>query len=132
VLLEQLAAQPVGLGAGDREPVAVVAGAHVALADLGQLDDAAVLLDQPRGAREGHELARSAERVVEAGREQVLAGELGQELLEPHTLALVDRPQQPVGLADAGGRDGTHRPTLTGARRKRAIRRAADRAPRQR
>jgi hypothetical protein len=94
--------------------VGLVAGAHVALADLGQLDGPAVLFHEPRGARERHELPRPSQGVLESGREQVLDRELGHELVEADALALAYRAQKPVGLADAGGRDGTHRPNLTG------------------
>ena len=93
VLLEQLAAQPVGLRARDGEHVRLVAGAHVALADLGQLDRPAVLLDEPGGPREGDELPCPPEGVLESGREQVLDRELGHELVEPDALALADRAQ---------------------------------------
>ena len=114
VTLEQLAAEPFGLAGGDVEHRVLVAAAHVALADLGQLDDAPVLVEQPRGAREGDELARAAERVLEPGREQILDGELGDELVEADAVALVDRAQQAVGVAKAGSRDRTHGGNLNG------------------
>src|SRR4029079_18084245 len=94
-----------------------VAGARVALADLGQLDDPAVLLEQARRAGVGDELACPALRVLESGRVQVLVLELGDELVEPDAVAGGDRPQEAMGIADAGGRDGTHRRTLTGRAR---------------
>ena len=65
--LEELAAQPIRLAGGDLEDLRVVAAAHVALADLGQLDDAAVLLEEAGGAGERDELARAAECVLEPG-----------------------------------------------------------------
>ena len=112
--LEQLAAQPLGLAGGDVEDRVLVAAAHVALADLGQLDDAPILVEQPRGAREGDELACAAERVLEPGREQILDGELGDELVEADAVALVDGAQQAVGVAKAGRRDRTHGGNLNG------------------
>ena len=75
---------------------------------------------QPGGAREGDELPRPPERVLQAGREQVLDRELGDELVEPDALALVDRAQQPVRVAEAGGGDGTHRAHRTPAPRARS------------
>jgi len=51
VLLAQLAPEPFRLLCGDVKRRTVVPGAHVALADLRQLDDAAVLLDEAGGAR---------------------------------------------------------------------------------
>ena len=89
-----------------------VAGADVALADVGQLDAAAILVEQPRGAGEGDELARAAERVLQPGREQLLDRELGDELVEAEALALVDRAQEAVGVAEARGWDRTHGPNL--------------------
>jgi len=96
VLLVQLAAQPLGLVGGDVEDRGFIAGADVALADLGQLDAAAILVEEAGGAGEGDELARPAERVLESGWEQLLDRELGDELVEAQALALVDGAQEAV------------------------------------
>ena len=112
VPLPQQAAQPFGLAGRDLERLLRVTGSHVALAHVGQLDRPAVLVDQPGRPREGDELARPPERVLERRREQLLDGELGHELVEPHTLALLDRAQQAMGVAEAGGGNGTHGRTV--------------------
>ena len=94
----------------------VVARPHVALAHVGQLDRAAILVEQPGRAGEGDELPRPPQRVLEPGREQLLDRELGDELVEPEALALVDGAQQAVRVAEAGGWDGTHRRTVSARR----------------
>ena len=111
-------AQPLGLGGRDVERALGVARAHVALAHVGQLDGAAVLVEQPGGAGEGDELPRPPQRVLEPGREQLLDRELGDELVEPEALALVDGAQQAVRVAEAGGGDGTHARTVPAAPRR--------------
>ena len=108
MLLAQLTAQPLGLLRRDVERRVGVAGADVALADLGQLDDPAVLLDEPRGPREGDEVAHAAERVLQAGREQLVEVELRDELVRAQPAALVDRSEEAVGVAKAGRGDGAH------------------------
>jgi hypothetical protein len=114
VPLAQQAAQPLGLRGPDVERLRRVARADVALAHVGQLDGAAVLVEQARGTGEGDELARPPQRVLQSRWEQVLDRELGDELVEPDALALVDGAQQPVRVAEAGGGDGTHAPTVSG------------------
>ena len=78
-----------------------VSGADVAAADVGQLDDPAVLLDEPGGAREGDEVAHPAERVLEIGREQLVEAELRHELVRAQPPALVDRSQEAMRVAEA-------------------------------
>ena len=85
-----------------------VAGADVAAADVGQLDDTAVLLDEPGGARVGDEVAHPAERVLEVGREQLVEAELRHELVRAQPSALVDRSQEAMRVAEAVSRDGPH------------------------
>ena len=91
----------------------VVARAHVALAHVGQLDRAAVLVQQPGRAGEGDELARPPERVLEPGREQLLDANSVTNSSSAEALALVDRAQQAVRVAEAGGGDGTHGRTVS-------------------
>ena len=90
-------------------------GAHVALADLGQLDDPAVLLDQPREPAEGDEVPHPPERVLQPGREQLVEVELGDELVRAQSPALLDRAQEAMGVAEAGRGDGAHRRDPIGA-----------------
>ena len=110
VLLAQLAAQPLGLLRGDLERCVGIARADVAAADVGQLDDSAVLLDEPGRAAVGDEVPQPAERVLEVRREQLLEAELGHELVRTQPSALVDRAQKAVSMTEVGRRDGTHRP----------------------
>ena len=112
--LEELAAQPLRLAGGDVEDRSLVPALHVALADFGQLNDTPVLLEEAGGAGERDELARAAERVLEARREQLVDRELGDELVEAQPVALVDRAQQAVCVAKARSRDRTHCGNLNG------------------
>ena len=89
--------------------------AHVALADLGQLYDAAVLLDEPGEPAEGDEVPQPAERVLQPGRKQLVEVELGDELVRAQSPALLDRSQETMGVAEAGRGNGAHARNPIGA-----------------
>src|SRR4029079_10720785 len=88
VALAQRAAQPLGVARGDREDVVGIARAHVAATEVGELDRAALVLDETGRAQQREVLPGPAGVRLGLRREQLGLRELGDELVGAQAAAL--------------------------------------------